>query len=78
MITRVRTLCHSLYVASMATAQCVQVLDAASSSAFQICDLLRSGATLVWDNEQMVPYAYKNDQWVGFDDQRSLKLKVSS
>lgn len=45
-------------------------------SFFEICDLLRSGATLVWDNEQMVPYAYKDDQWVGFDDQRSLKLKV--
>ncbi|KAL3199531.1 hypothetical protein MRX96_013854 [Rhipicephalus microplus] len=45
-------------------------------SFFEICDLLRSGATLVWDNEQMVPYAYKEDQWVGFDDQRSLKLKV--
>lgn len=45
-------------------------------SFFEICDLLRTGATLVWDNEQMVPYAYKDDQWVGFDDQRSLKLKV--
>lgn len=43
---------------------------------YEICDMLKSGATLVWDNEQMVPYAYNNDQWVGFDDQRSLKLKV--
>ena len=30
----------------------------------QICDLLKMGATLVWDNEQMVPYAYAGDQWV--------------
>lgn len=44
----------------------------------QICDLLKSGATLVWDNEQMVPYAYKDDQWVGFDDPRSFKIKVRS
>ncbi|XP_054717240.1 probable chitinase 10 [Uloborus diversus] len=44
---------------------------------FEVCDFLKSGAVLVWDNEQMVPYAYKDDQWVGFDDQRSLKTKVS-
>lgn len=34
------------------------------------------GATLVWDNEQMVPYAFLGDQWVGFDDPRSFKVKV--
>ncbi|KAK4337090.1 hypothetical protein RND71_044191 [Anisodus tanguticus] len=45
-------------------------------SFFEICDLLKMGATLVWDNEQMVPYAYKDDQWVGFDDPRSFKIKV--
>ncbi|KAG8171434.1 hypothetical protein JTE90_003064 [Oedothorax gibbosus] len=43
---------------------------------FEICDFLKSGAILVWDNEQMVPYAYKDNQWVGFDDQRSLKTKI--
>nr|APA05224.1 chitinase [Tetranychus cinnabarinus] len=45
-------------------------------SFFEVCDLLKQGATLVWDNEQMVPYAYKDDQWVGFDDLRSFKIKV--
>ncbi|RWS12690.1 hypothetical protein B4U79_14591 [Dinothrombium tinctorium] len=45
-------------------------------SFFEICDFLKLGATLVWDNEQMVPYAYKEDQWVGFDDPRSFKIKV--
>ncbi|XP_054160532.1 probable chitinase 10 [Oppia nitens] len=43
---------------------------------FEICDLLKMGATLVWDNEQMVPYAYSGDQWVGFDDPRSFKVKI--
>ncbi|XP_076366400.1 putative chitinase 10 [Tachypleus tridentatus] len=45
-------------------------------SFFEICDFLKSGAVLVWDNEQMVPYAYKDDQWVGFDDLRSIKFKA--
>lgn len=38
--------------------------------------LKTKGTVLVWDDEQMVPYAYNGNQWVGFDDQRSLKMKV--
>lgn len=46
---------------------------------FQVCDFLKKdNTTLVWDNEQQVPFAYKDDQWVGFDDERSLKMKVST
>lgn len=46
-------------------------------SYYEICDFLREdNTTLVWDNEQMVPFAYRGDQWVGFDDERSLKTKV--
>lgn len=43
---------------------------------YEICDLLRENATLIWDMEQLVPFAYKGDQWVGFDDERSVKGKV--
>lgn len=47
-------------------------------SYYEICEFLREdNTTLVWDNEQMVPFAYRDDQWVGFDDERSLKTKVS-
>ncbi|KAG1661587.1 putative chitinase 10 [Nymphon striatum] len=43
----------------------------------EICTMLKTkGTVLVWDDEQMVPYAYNKDQWVGFDDQRSLKKKM--
>lgn len=45
-------------------------------SFFEVCEMLKREATLVWDNEQMIPYAYKGDQWVGFDDPRSFKTKV--
>jgi chitinase len=43
----------------------------------EVCEFLdHENTTLVWDNEQMVPFAYRGDQWVGFDDERSLKTKI--
>nr|CAH7750123.1 unnamed protein product [Callosobruchus chinensis] len=32
--------------------------------------------TVVFDAEQKVPHAYHNDQWVGYDDPRSISIKV--
>lgn len=53
--------------------------EAGFMSYYEICEFLREdNTTLVWDNEQMVPFAYRDDQWVGFDDERSLKTKVST
>lgn len=47
-------------------------------SYYEICDFLHEeNTTLVWDNEQQVPFAYRGDQWVGFDDERSLKTKIA-
>ncbi|KAL1130578.1 hypothetical protein AAG570_011824, partial [Ranatra chinensis] len=44
---------------------------------YEVCDFLHEdNTTLVWDNEQQVPFAYRGDQWVGFDDERSLKTKM--
>jgi len=46
-------------------------------SYYEICDFLhKDNTTLVWDNEQQVPFAYRGLQWVGFDDERSLKTKT--
>lgn len=51
--------------------------EAGFMSYYEVCDFLHvDNTTLVWDNEQQVPFAYKEDQWVGFDDERSLKTKV--
>lgn len=30
-----------------------------------------------WQDEHKVPYAYKGDQWVGYDDIRSIEIKVT-
>lgn len=51
--------------------------EAGFMSYYEICDFLHEdNTTLVWDNEQQVPFAYRENQWVGFDDERSLKTKV--
>lgn len=30
----------------------------------------------LWDNEQKVPHRVGGDQWVGFEDEKSLQLKA--
>ncbi len=35
-----------------------------------------NGWTVAYDDFQKVPYAYKGNQWVGYDDQNSIKLKA--
>ncbi len=36
----------------------------------------QGGWTVVRDPHYMVPYAYKNRQWIGYDDEQSLTLKT--
>lgn len=41
-----------------------------------MCDKLgNAGWKRAWSNEQSVPHAYGEMQWVGYDDQQSLRLK---
>jgi len=44
-------------------------------SYYEICTM---GLTVVQDNAVKAPYGYVGDQWVGFDDQASLVLKVNT
>jgi len=43
---------------------------------YEICEMLKNGATYIWDDEQKVPYLVDGDQWVGFDDERSIRNKM--
>ncbi|KAJ9573430.1 hypothetical protein L9F63_009158, partial [Diploptera punctata] len=43
---------------------------------YEVCEMLRNGASYVWDDEMKVPYAIQGDQWVGFDDERSIRNKM--
>uniref|UniRef100_A0A4W2HY15 GH18 domain-containing protein n=1 Tax=Bos indicus x Bos taurus TaxID=30522 RepID=A0A4W2HY15_BOBOX len=42
---------------------------------YEICTFL-SEATNAWIEDQKVPYAYKDTEWVGYDNIRSYKYKV--
>ncbi|NXX96768.1 CHIA chitinase, partial [Centropus bengalensis] len=50
--------------------------EAGELAYFEICTLLNSGATQVWDAPQDVPYAYKGSEWVGYDNIKSYNIKV--
>ncbi|XP_056647983.1 acidic mammalian chitinase-like [Diorhabda sublineata] len=42
----------------------------------EICEFHLNSSTYVWDEEQLVPHIYWDDQWAGFEDPRSLTEKV--
>lgn len=42
---------------------------------FQICTFLK-GTSIQWIEDQKVPYASKNNEWVGFDTRESYEIKV--
>ncbi|XP_037664303.1 acidic mammalian chitinase-like [Choloepus didactylus] len=49
--------------------------DAGTLAYFEVCSFLE-GATEVWNTPQQVPYAYKEYQWIGYDNPKSFTLKA--
>ncbi|KAG8193845.1 hypothetical protein JTE90_029577 [Oedothorax gibbosus] len=44
----------------------------------EICDMQNSQPwNVVWDDYYMAPYAYQDRQWVGYDNEASIRLKVN-
>ncbi|XP_062559638.1 acidic mammalian chitinase-like [Armigeres subalbatus] len=43
----------------------------------EVCEILKTGYTKVWDDVQKVPYAYLGSQWISYDDVTSIGLKVA-
>lgn len=37
---------------------------------------MQGGWTTVWDNDQKVPYTYKGNEWIGYDNIESVKEKT--
>nr|QLG00092.1 chitinase 4 [Sogatella furcifera] len=45
---------------------------------YEICtDIQKNGWTEAWADVAFCPYAYKGDQWVGFDNPRSMQMKMN-
>jgi chitinase len=44
---------------------------------YEICEMLNNGAVYVWDEEMKVPYMVDGDQWVGFDDEKAIRNKMT-
>ncbi|XP_054883253.1 acidic mammalian chitinase-like [Poeciliopsis prolifica] len=45
-------------------------------SYYEICNFLKD-TTIQWIDDQKVPYATKNNEWVGFDNKESYRTKVN-
>ncbi|XP_076456716.1 putative chitinase 10 [Babylonia areolata] len=46
---------------------------------YEVCEnVAQHGWTRVWLSDQRVPYAFRDDQWVGYDDPYSLRVKVQA
>jgi chitinase len=45
---------------------------------YEICEKIETeGWEVKWDKEAMAPYAHKGRDWVGFDNEKSLEIKVN-
>jgi GH18 family chitinase len=38
--------------------------------------MLQQGWKSLWNDEQKVPFAYNNNEWVSYENVESLKIKV--
>lgn len=42
----------------------------------EVCKFLKNGAVRVFVNDSHVPYTYKNNEWISYDDATSVTYKV--
>eukprot|EP00106_Octopus_bimaculoides_P005001 XP_014772443.1 PREDICTED: acidic mammalian chitinase-like [Octopus bimaculoides] len=46
-------------------------------SYYEICKMIATGGKVSWIKDQEVPYVVKGNQWVGYDNPKSLTIKVN-
>ncbi|XP_035661479.1 chitinase-3-like protein 1 isoform X1 [Branchiostoma floridae] len=50
--------------------------EAGVMSYYEVCTMLNTGGTRVWNEQDKLLYAYKDNLWVGYDDETSVRAKV--
>ncbi|CAF0748267.1 unnamed protein product, partial [Brachionus calyciflorus] len=45
-------------------------------SYYEVCEKIKQGWRVERNDEQKIPYAYSNNEWVGYDDPESLRAKA--
>lgn len=43
----------------------------------QVCVFVQEGSACQWDEASRVPYAWRSREWVSYEDEASVKEKVS-
>ncbi|KAJ8784699.1 hypothetical protein J1605_008050 [Eschrichtius robustus] len=66
---------RTFWLSTSDTSVCAQSLEQGHLVLTQICAFL-SEVTNAWIEDQKVPYAYKNPEWVGYDNIKSYGYKV--
>jgi chitinase len=53
------------------------VTESGMLSYFEICSAIKSGANEKWDDIQLVPSIQYGRNWIGYENERSLRIKVN-
>ncbi|CAL1528693.1 unnamed protein product [Lymnaea stagnalis] len=50
--------------------------DAGSLAYYEVCDIIKAGGHVTFDNSQRNPYILQGSNWIGYDNQQSVKEKA--
>lgn len=61
----------------MFTMNFLQIPTQTTHIELQICEMIANGAEVHWNEEQQGRYLVQGNQWWGYDDEKTVKIKVA-